>query len=164
MRKIYAGLLAAAETVCRLGTMAAFAALIGVVTIQVVGRLPGFPSPAWTEEIARFALLYLVAFSCGLAVLRGDLVNVDLFVGPLPEKMRKRVAFAVDLIVIVFALAIIPGACAYVIGSIGERARSIDMPMVIVYLVTLIIPVSLAFFSAARLLGFGRAAGHEDVL
>jgi TRAP-type C4-dicarboxylate transport system permease small subunit len=163
MRKIYAGLLAAVEMVCRLGTTAAFAVLIGVVTIQVIGRLPGFPSPAWTEEVARFALLYLVAFSCGLAVLRGDLVNVDLFVGPLPERMRKRVAYVVDLIVVAFALAIIPGAFAYVTGSIGERARSLDMPMVIVYVVTLIIPVSLAFFSVARLLGFGHATRHEDM-
>jgi hypothetical protein len=45
-----------------------------------------------------------------------------------------------------------------VAGSIGERARSIDIPMVFVYVVTLIIPVSLAFFSLARFLGFGRAA------
>ena len=54
-----------------------------------------------------------------------------------------------------------PGAYNYVISSFGERARSIDIPMVWVYLVVLIIPVSLAFFSLARLLGAVPTTPHE---
>ena len=158
MRNTFAALMSGALTLCRYGTIAAFSVLIAVVTIQVLGRVPGFPSPSWTEEVARFALVYLVAFSCGIAVLRGELVNVDLFVGPLPARARAVVDRIVDLIIFGFAIAIIPGAYDYVTGSIGERARSIDIPMIIVYVVTLIIPVSLAFFSLARLFGFGQSA------
>ncbi|MFC1457423.1 TRAP transporter small permease [Microvirga arabica] len=158
MRNILAALMSGALTLCRYGTIAAFSVLIAVVTIQVLGRVPGFPSPSWTEEVARFALVYLVAFSCGIAVLRGELVNVDLFVGPLPARARAIVDRIVDVIIFGFAIAIIPGAYDYVTGSIGERARSIDIPMIVVYVVTLIIPVSLAFFSLARLFGFGQSA------
>jgi TRAP-type C4-dicarboxylate transport system permease small subunit len=158
MRNAFAALLSAALAICRYGTLAAFSVLIAVVTVQVLGRIPGFPSPAWTEEVARFALVYLVAFSCGIAVLRSELVNVDMFVAPLPHRVRNIVERIVDLIVFAFAILILRGAYDYVAGSIGERARSIDIPMVVVYVVTLIIPVSLAFFSLARFLGFGRAA------
>ncbi|MBP2297212.1 TRAP transporter small permease [Azospirillum rugosum] len=154
MRRVLAVLVAGARALCRYGTLAAFAVLIGVVLLQVLGRVPGIRSPAWTEEVARFALVYLVAFSCGLALLRGELVNVDLFVAPLSERARRVVDRFVDVVVLVFSLAIIPGAWDYVVGSFGERARSIDLPMVGVYVVALIIPVSLAFFSIARLLGF----------
>jgi TRAP-type transport system small permease protein len=158
MRNTIAAIMAAVLRLCRYGTIAAFSVLIGVVTIQVLGRIPGFPSPSWTEEVARFALVYLVAFSCGIAVLRGELVNVDLFVAPLPAGIRKVVDRIVDLIILGFAVAIIPGAYDYVAGSLGERARSIDIPMIVVYVVTLIIPVSLAFFSFARLIGLGQSA------
>jgi TRAP-type C4-dicarboxylate transport system permease small subunit len=158
MRKTFAALLSGALALCRYGTLAAFGVLIAVVVLQVLGRVPGFPSPAWTEEVARFALVYLVAFSCGIAVLRGELVNVDMFVAPLPARTRSVIERLVDLIVLAFAVVILPGAYDYVAGSIGERARSIDIPMVIVYTVTLLIPVALAFFSLARLLGFGRSA------
>jgi TRAP-type C4-dicarboxylate transport system permease small subunit len=158
MRNVFAAILSAALTICRYGTIAAFGVLIGVVTIQVLGRVPGFPSPAWTEEVARFALVYLVAFSCGIAVLRSELVNVDLFVAPLPASVRTVIERIVDLIILGFAVAIIPGAYDYVVGSIGERARSIDIPMITIYVVTLIIPVALAFFSLARLLGFAQSA------
>lgn len=161
MRRILAVLVTAARGLCRYGTLAAFAVLIGVVLLQVLGRVPGIRSPTWTEEVARFALVHLVAFSCGLALLRGELVNVDLFVAPLPEPARRAVDRVVDAVVLAFSLAIVPGAYDYVAGSVGERARSIDLPMVGVYAVALIIPVSLAFFSAARLLGFGEAAEGE---
>jgi TRAP-type transport system small permease protein len=166
MRQTFAVLVAILTAVCRAGTLAAFAVLIAVVAIQVLGRVPGFPSPAWTEEVARFALVYLVAFSCGLAVLRSELVNVDLFIAPLPLRARRIVEKVVDLIMIGFSLAILPGAWAYVAGSIGERARSIDIPMVTIYVVTLIIPIAIAFFSLARLLGFGQAApsSHGEVV
>ena len=156
--RTFGSLLSAALSICRYGTLAAFSVLIAVVTLQVLGRVPGFPSPAWTEEVARFALVYLVAFSCGIAVLRGELVNVDMFVAPLPARVRTIVERIVDLVVCAFALLIIRGAYDYVVGSFGERARSIEIPMVAVYVVTLIIPVSLAFFSLGRVLGFGQPA------
>lgn len=167
MRNGLAGLLLAVRAVCRYGTLASFAVLIAVVLLQVMGRIPGFPAPAWTEEVARFALVYLVAFSCGLAVLRGELINVDLFVSPLPPAMRAAVEKLVDLIMLGFALLILPGAWDYVSFSVGERARSIDVPMVAVYSVMLIIPASIAFFSLMRLFGFGRAEAppsHGEVI
>jgi TRAP-type transport system small permease protein len=166
MYSLFAPVFAALYAVCRTGTLAAFAVLVGVVTLQVLGRIPGFPSPSWTEEIARFALVYMVAFSCGIAVLRSELVNVDMFVALLPARARHIIDRIVDVLIIGFSLAIIPGSWRYVIGSLGERARSIDVPMITVYVVTLIIPVSLALFAAARLLGYRApqaASTHSEV-
>ncbi|MCQ4160807.1 TRAP transporter small permease [Roseomonas sp. GC11] len=158
MRLVLAGLLAATRALCRAGTLASFLVLIGVVTIQVLGRVPGFPSFSWTEEVARFALVYLVGFSCGIALLRGEMVNVDLFVAPLPAAARRVIERLVDGIVLAFALVILPGAWDYVSFSMGERARSLDMPMIVIYAVMLLIPASLALFSAFRLLGFSETA------
>lgn len=165
MRTTLAAILAAVRAVCRAGTLVSFAFLIGVVTIQVLGRIPGFPAFSWTEEIARFALVYLVGFSCGLALLRGEMVNVDLFVAPLPEGIRRGIERLVDLIVLGFAIVIIPGAWDYVAYSMGERARSVDMPMITIYAVMILIPVSLAFFSIFRLLGFAETppASHGEL-
>jgi TRAP-type C4-dicarboxylate transport system permease small subunit len=161
MRKSFEALLEGAVTICRWGILVAFSVLVGVVVIQVLGRLPGFPSPAWTEEVARFCLVWVVAFCCGIALLQGDLVNVDMFVTPLPEKARRVVERLVDLIVVAFSLSIMRGAWDYVLGSVGERARSLDVPMVAVYVVMLIIPISLTFFSIARLLGYARVKTTE---
>jgi TRAP-type transport system small permease protein len=163
MRQLYGGIIAALMAVCRAGTLASFAVLIGVVTMQVLGRIPSFPSPSWTEEVARFALVYMVAFSSGIALMRSEMVNVDLLVTQLPPAVRRRIERVVDAVVLVFALSIIPGSWRYVAGSVGERARSIDIPMIVIYVIVLIIPLSLALFALARLLGI-KAGGPTTSL
>ena len=68
----------------RVGAGLAFAVLIGTVLIQVIGRSTGV-SAVWTEELTRYALLYMVAFGAGLALRTGDLVNVDVICEHLPS-------------------------------------------------------------------------------
>lgn len=163
MRKAFEAVLRAVNTVCRIGTVAAFAVLIVVVTMQVAGRVPGIGTPAWTEEIARFALLHLVAFSCGLALLDGEMVNVDLVTAQLPERAKTAVSKLSDLAVMVFGLAMIPSAWLYLSFSVTERARSFDGSMLWAYVIVLIIPVSLVFYAFARLIGYGRAPSLEEL-
>ena len=54
--------------------------------IQVLGRSFFHSSPVWTEELTRFALLYLAAFGAGLSYRTGDLVNVDMICEALPGR------------------------------------------------------------------------------
>lgn len=148
------GLIDIVRRVCQVGTIAAFSVLAIVTLMQVVGRIPWIDSPAYTEEVARFALIYLVAFSCGLAALRGELVNVDLFIGLLPPRGRK-FAEALSLVLTIgFAAAIVPGSWGYMLNGFGERARAIDFSMVWVYAAVLIIPLALIFFCTVRLFGY----------
>lgn len=72
--------------ICMVGVGLSFATLIIVVLIQVVGRTIG-SSPVWTEEVTRFALLYLAAFGVGLSLRSGDLVNVDVICENLPAPL-----------------------------------------------------------------------------
>jgi len=65
----------------------AFLVMIVAVTIQVLGRSPLLDAPVWTEELTRFALLYLTAFGVGLSFVRGDLVNVDIVCEALPGRL-----------------------------------------------------------------------------
>ena len=164
MRALFETLLNVMVWICRIGTVLAFAVLITVVTMQVIGRTPGVTMPAWTEEVSRFALLHLVAFSCGLALLDGEMVNVDLVTSMLPDRVRGAVSKVVDVIIIAFALMMIPSSWLYLAFSMGERTRSFDAPMVISYVVVLIIPVSLAFFGFARLIGYGRTPTLEELV
>lgn len=69
MHSVLRPLIAGLYSVCRAGTLLTFSVLVAVVVLQVLGRIPGFASPTWTEEVARFALVYVVAFSCGIAAL-----------------------------------------------------------------------------------------------
>ncbi len=76
-------------SVCRLFIGIAFLVLIAAVVTQVLGRTVFDDSPVWTEELTRYALLFLAAFGAGLSYRTGDMVNVDLIHSYLPLKWAR---------------------------------------------------------------------------
>ncbi|MEM1389664.1 MAG: TRAP transporter small permease [Pseudomonadota bacterium] len=141
-----------ATTLARIGVGIAFATLIAAVLIQVVGRLSG-SSPVWTEELTRYALLYLVAFGAGLALLTGDLVNVDVVCEALPGRgpwfLRLFAAIATA------GLALFLLSHAWRFTSIGKMQSSpaLGVNMLYIHFTVWLLLALLAVFSLLRVLG-----------
>ncbi|QDY70659.1 TRAP transporter small permease [Qingshengfaniella alkalisoli] len=137
---------------CRIGAGLAFALLMAAVLIQVVGRTAG-SSPVWTEELTRFALLYLVAFGAGLSFRSGDMVNVDVISETLPGNLP----WALRL---VSAIATV-GLCIYLLSSgwkfmtIGKMQTSpaLGLPMNFAHFIVWLMLALLALFAGLRILG-----------
>lgn len=69
------------------------------VLIQVISRnfLPNAPS--WTEEMARYSFIYMVAFGCGVAVHRKEFVNVEFLQDFLKTKGLDHVNRILDVVI-----------------------------------------------------------------
>ena len=69
------------------------------VLIQIISRnlLPSAPS--WTEEAARYTFIYMVAFGCGVAILKDEFVFVEFFRDYLEGKGMHKANKAVRLLV-----------------------------------------------------------------
>ena len=82
--------------IARAATGVAFMVIIVAVVVQLLGRSGIISSVVWTEELTRFALLYLAAFGVGLSYRSGNLVNVDIVCEALPERAAWLLRRAVD--------------------------------------------------------------------
>jgi TRAP-type C4-dicarboxylate transport system permease small subunit len=143
----------------RLGAGLAFATLIGAVLLQVTGRSLG-DSPVWTEELTRYALLYMVAFGAGLALRTGDLVNVDVISESLPGRAPWVLRLLAAISAAGLALYLLPHAWRYV--SIGkmQTAPALGLRMDFVHFTVFLLLALLALFGALRVLGM--LTGAED--
>ncbi len=155
-----AWLVAIATFLFRAGVVIAFAVVIFAVTVQVVSRnfLPF--SPAWTEELTRFALLYLAAFGIGLAYRSGDLVNIDIALQAMPERLGWMLRLLGAVIVCGLAVLLIEPAWRFV--SIGRIQTSpvLGIRMTWSHAATVVLLAGLAIFSALRVLEM--LAGRSD--
>lgn len=106
---------------CRWGVGLAFSVLIITVLIQVLGRTFA-ASPVWTEELTRFALLYMAAFGAGLSLRTGELVNVDIVCEALGGKASIVLRFISLASVVVLCAMLLAPAWKYV--SIGKMQTS----------------------------------------
>lgn len=144
----------------RLGTGISFLVLIAAVTVQVVGR--GFvgASPVWTEELTRFALLYLAGFGTGLALLTGDLVNVDLVSESLPGRLSWLSRLISAGLVLVFCLLLIGPALQFTRIGAMQTSPAMGLPMNYAHGSVLLLLAALAL--AALLRGVGMLTGASD--
>ncbi|RVV98291.1 TRAP transporter small permease [Mesobaculum littorinae] len=137
----------------------AFLVLIVAVLWQVIGRLSG-ASPVWTEELTRFALLYLAAIGAGLSLRTGDLVNVDIVSESLPERASWTLRLISAALIAFLGIYLLPMAWKYT--SIGwfQRSPALGLQMAWVHFSIFLMLALLAFFAVLRIVGM--LAGTTD--
>ncbi|GHS88257.1 permease [Synergistales bacterium] len=124
-----------------------FAGLIGVVLLQVVARNLLPRSPHWTEEAARFLMLYMVVLAAGLAAKERAYVNVDVFVNFAHGRLRSFIQIFIDAsVVVLVAVTARYGWTNAMVGRI-QTSASLGITMHYIYLGMVIHSVGILFYS-----------------
>jgi len=150
-KKLLKSLAAATTRLAEVLVGIAFCVLIVTVIIQVVGRSSLFESPVWTEELTRYALLYLTAFGVGLSYLRGDLVNVDVVCESLPGRIPWLLRLLTAVIIVIFSSALLLPAWKYTSIGVFQTSPALGWRMDFIHASVLCMIVSLLLFALVRI-------------
>lgn len=127
-------------------------ALIGVVLLQVISRPLPISSPAWTEEAARFLLVYVVAFGCALATGKRELVNVDLVISMLSPTLRKGLVLIIDLVILTCSITLMINSVEYVESTMWRMATTLPISQAWVTASVIIITANMSIFTLFNLI------------
>lgn len=110
-----------------------FWVLAGVVFLQFFTRYILNDSLAWTEEIARYLLIWIAFIGAAISFRRGTHISVEVLHHFLPEKLVRPLRFTIDVMTVGFVALL----CWFSV-TITERMHIqvmtvIDWPMSIVY-------------------------------
>jgi TRAP-type transport system small permease protein len=141
------------EQLSRVGIGLSFAVLIAAVSLQVFSRTFMAKSPVWTEELTRFALLYLAALGAGLAYRSGDLVNVDIVAEALPGRAPWIMRLVSAGATAILSLVLIPYAWFYTSIGALQTSPALGWRMDLIHASILVLLASLFIFSALRVAG-----------
>lgn len=122
---------------------AGMAALIGVITLQIISRVL-FSAVGWTEEVARFLLVWITFLAATLAFQHGRHIAVTFATNALPGRLRQAARIAATLAVIAFMLALVVIGYRYMQVQSFQKSASLRLSMTYVYAV---IPVSAALMA-----------------
>jgi len=143
-------LIAIIERLSRIAAGIAFVVLMSAVLVQVLGRSVVGSSPVWTEELTRFALLYLAAFGAGLSFRSGDMVNVDLICERLPGPWPRRFRLVAALATAGLCATLIAPAWKYTSIGAMQTSPALGWRMDFIHASVLVLLASLLLFSAMR--------------
>ena len=107
--------------------------LTTVVFSQVVSRYFLHVSLSWSEELARFLLMWLAMLSAAYAFRTKSHFALRIVVERFPDHMRRGTSIAVLLVVTLFFLLILYQSIIYVHGVSGHKAPAMQIPMEIPY-------------------------------
>jgi TRAP-type C4-dicarboxylate transport system permease small subunit len=127
LERLNGGLLA----ICRVIAIVALILMVTLILGQVFFRYVLDAAPAWTEEGARFCMLWMTGLMAPLAYRQGGFVAIDMFENALPRKIGEAFALLlllVSLTVLVYALE--KGIFNHVFSLTGRgTAPSLRVPL-----------------------------------
>jgi len=128
-----------------------FSLLVLDVVWQVVSRYVVGQSSSFTEEFARFALIWLTVL--GAAYINGQKeghLSMDFLLSKLPMEKQKKRQKKIQLIMAIFALVIMiigGGNLVYTTLKLGQISPALLVPLGFVYAIVPISGAIIIFFS-----------------
>lgn len=112
--------------------------LLGLVTLQVVSRYLYFMPMTWTEELARFSMIWLT-FVAAAKVTSGDgHISISLLERLFPPNFALYNVVFVRLFLFFACMALLPGAWRFVVGTMRVSAPASGIPFGYVYAACLV--------------------------
>ena len=133
-----------------------------VVFVQVLFRLTAGSLP-WSEELARYMMIYLVYMGASVGVKHGDHIAVEVVAGMLPKKGQDILQILVDLLMLVCFAIIIFYGLRVVNVAMMQRSPAMQVSMGFIY-ASLVVGGGLMFLQGLidLIKTIARLAGGEE--
>lgn len=120
--------------------------LMGIMTLDVLWgvftRYAMGSQASWSEELARFLLIWIGILGAAYASGQKMHLSIDLLQPKLNEQNQARMSLFINILIILFALCILViggGRLMYITNVLGQLSPALRIPMWIIYAV---LPVS----------------------
>ncbi|WP_367391266.1 TRAP transporter small permease [Lewinella sp. LCG006] len=131
-----------------------FALLVVDVLWQVFGRYVLNQSFSFTEEFARFALIWLAVLGAAYLNGRREHLAMDFLLNKLsPERQQQRLQ-VIEMLMMIFALVVMVvggGNLVYTTLSLGQTSAAMHIPLGYIYAIVPVSGLLIMFFSVCNI-------------
>ncbi len=113
-------------------------AMVASVVWQVLSRYLFVVPAAWTEELARFLLIWIGMLGAAYAYRQGSHLGVDLLANKLEESGRQRLHRIVHFVCLLFAASVLVmggGSLVSMTWELKQYSAAMGLPIAYVYAV-----------------------------
>ena len=138
-------------------------AMVASVVWQVLSRYLFVVPAAWTEELARFLLIWIGMLGAAYAYRQGSHLGIDLLANKLSESGKQRLHSIVHIVCLLFAASVLVvggGSLVSMTWELKQYSAAIGLPIAYVYSVIPASGVLITLFAADAILN--GAARQED--
>ena len=124
--------------------------LVAAVSWQVISRY-GFATPSsWTEEVARFMLIWIGVLGAAWAFRTGVHLGLDIVPKKLSGKSAQILKFFTVLVIVVFSVSVLiigGGSLVYLTWELKQYSAVLGLPIAYVYSVIPVAGILICFYA-----------------
>ena len=135
MKKVVDTLYSALEQIMRWTTIVLLVMMVVIVFANVVSRYYLHASLAWSEEVARFMLVWLVFIGSFLAYIHDEHLGLDILVTKFSPQVRRAVAVCTNLLIIFALYAVMEGGYLLMRDNFDWLSSAAEIPQGYVYFI-----------------------------
>lgn len=143
------------------------AAMVVIVFAQVIVRIIKGSLP-WSEEIARYCMVYLAMLGSSVGVKKMDLVAVEILYIKMPAKVKKLIDIVVSLSIVAVAILFIYFGSKLVGITLMQKSPVLKIKMGYVYAAIVISAVMMLIHIIAsfsqRFMSGGKDKANEELI
>ncbi len=146
-------MVASLRAVCRVTSIVMALLLLAMVVVMnalVVTRYLFSYSAPWTEEISRYAMIWMVMLGAGVLTLFDDHIALHLLVDKLPRRARPWQRLLVQMCILASALLIVWEGVRFAVGMKTVMSTALGTSMFYAAVSVPIGALLIAFFAAIR--------------
>ena len=150
------------QTVIRWALCLLMSLMVVIVFANVIARYYLSASLAWSEEVARFMLIWLVFIGAVLAYVNDEHLGLDIIVQLFPRRIRYGLAVVADLLIMVAIYLVIHGGAVLMRDSWEWGSPATDTPYGYVYTVVPACGILLLLQTIGKMVGHLQAMCRTD--
>ena len=135
------------------------AILMGIMTIDVLWgvftRYAMGSQASWTEELARFLLIWIGILGAAYAAGKDMHLAIDLLMPRLKEEGQKRLKILISFLIVLFAstVMVIGGIrLIYITHVLGQLSPALRVPMAVIYSVVPLSGILVVYYKANNII------------
>ena len=109
------------------------AAIVIVIMLQIVARFILEISIPWTEELARYLLIWASYIGLGVAYRKGQLISVAIVKGKLSPALLRKAVLLSDTLCSIFAVVVVIYGVKLCLLNSDQVSPSLRFPLSIIY-------------------------------
>jgi len=133
-------------------------ALFVLVIAQILSRYVIKISAPWTEEAARYLMIWMALLAAGIAFQKGEHFNIDFVTSRLRAKTQRKIVLFTGLLTFIFILAIILWGVPFAILGFFTVSPGLEITMFLPYLA---VPVAGGVMMLNLIVYLGRLRGGK---
>lgn len=87
----------------------------------------------WTEELARFVFIWMIAVGVGYCITKHKHIKIEMFVNMMPAKLHKIIDIIMSFLPLITFIYLIPSAYKFMIKQGRIRSTALLLPFSYVY-------------------------------